>query len=185
MADLEEMRRMLAVIVRKEVVRAEEEGNEDLTRWFKAWLEKETKEAEESPDGVQTKDDSTEKQQHEELKGIDNTAESVWTFGGGSGLEAEEWLENLGNARQAGDWLEDLTRSVLGSKLNRAAGGWHRNYGSEWESFDLWKIAFKGRFGRKPKSPPRKRCSECEEFGHSEGDCTWSPFWKRREQMDR
>ena len=118
MADLEEMRQMLSAYMKREMNRAEAEDKKT--------------------------DNQGEKL--EERRSFADTAASVRTFGGGSSIEAEGWLEDLEFAREDGRWSWVTTKSVLCAKLVGAAKIWHRGYGRGLDSFEKWVECFKVEF---------------------------------------
>ena len=118
MADLEEMRQMLSAYMKREMNRAEAEDKKT--------------------------DNQGEKL--EERRSFADTAASVRTFGGGSSIEAEGWLEDLEFAREDGRWSWVTTKSVLCSTLVGAAKIWHHGYGRGLDSFEKWVEGFKVEF---------------------------------------
>ena len=75
----------------------------------------------------------------------DNTAMSIAEFGGGSAVEAEDWLAGVKLARKVGGWSEDYTRAVLLGKLVGSAKYWYRDCVVEL-SFAEWEAAFRKAF---------------------------------------
>ena len=71
-----------------------------------------------------------------------DTATALRTFSGGTVAVAEEWLQDLEQARKTGKWSEDYTKSVLYAKLVGSAKWWQRDHGSKLETFVEWKAGF-------------------------------------------